>query len=163
MARPAQYLTPPFGRPQDDYGIHGPKSGRVKCNLGVIYLSGGGSSDSSLKGPIITATGQTHLSTSLTSTTAAAAYPLVPALSEKQSHPDVSSVTHSDMQKDEMTGYPAPGSVKFVWDGERRDKAGRVKAQVEVQTGREKGEKGLIEKVRVFLFFGVCMPVLPSR
>jgi hypothetical protein len=46
-----------------------------------------------------------------------------------------------------MTGYDAPSKVKFVWDGQRRDGVGRVKAEIEVETGREKGEKGLIEKV----------------
>ncbi|KAJ9126416.1 hypothetical protein QFC24_002155 [Naganishia onofrii] len=130
----------------DEYGIHGPKSGRVKCNLGVIYLSGGSSDSNSSQGPVIAATGQTHLPASLTAT--GTAYPLLPALTEKQSHPDTSSVTHSDVKKDEQTGYEAPGSVKFVWDGERRDKEGRVKASVEVETGREKGQKGLVEKVR---------------
>jgi hypothetical protein len=133
-------------RTQDEYGIHGPKSGRVKCNLGVIYLSGGSSDSNSSQGPVIAATGQTHLPASLTAT--GTAYPLLPALTEKQSHPDTSSVTHSDVKKDEQTGYEAPGSVKFVWDGERRDKEGRVKASVEVETGREKGQKGLVEKVR---------------
>ncbi|KAJ9090655.1 hypothetical protein QFC19_009513 [Naganishia cerealis] len=127
----------------DEYGVYGPKSGRVKCNLGAIYLSGGSDSE---KGTIITTTGQTHLPSTAAATTA---YPLLPALSEKQAHPDVSSATHIGAQKEESTGYDAPARVKFVWDGERRDAQGRVKGEIEVETGREKGEKGLIEKVDV--------------
>lgn len=131
------YTVPLLPCTQDDYGVHGPKSGRVKCNLGAIYLAGGPDD----KGTVIITTGQTHPST------AAALYPLLPALSEKQSHPDVSSATHIGSQKEETTGYDAPSKVKFVWDGQRRDGPGRVKAEVEVETGRETGEKGLIEKV----------------
>jgi hypothetical protein len=111
----------------------------VKCNLGAIYLTGGEGE----KGTMIFTTGQTHPSTT------AALYPLLPALAAKQSHPDVSSATHIGSQKEETTGYDAPSRVKFVWDGQRRDGAGRLKAEIEVETGREKGEKGLIEKVRL--------------
>lgn len=91
---------------------------------------------------MIFTTGQTHPSAT------AALYPLLPALAAKQSHPDVSSATHIGAQKEETTGYDAPSKVKFVWDGQRRDGAGRLKAELEVETGREKGEKGLIEKVQ---------------
>lgn len=120
-------LTP--RRLQDDYGAQGAKSGRIKTNIGAIYLSARGPQ------PIIV-TGQTH----------PGGYP---ALST-----EVSRATHLSTAKDPLTGYEAPTGIRFEWEGDVREGSqgsagGRVKAELETPLSLEDGQGGLIEKVNV--------------
>ncbi len=60
---------------------------------------------------------------------------------------DISRATHSGTYHDKHTGYEAPTALRFEWEGESRQKNGKIRAEVEVEVGQIEGEKGLIEKV----------------
>jgi hypothetical protein len=110
----------------DDYGAQGPKSGRIKTNIGAVYVP-------KLAQPLIV-TGQTH----------PGGYP---ALSMSTS---VSSATHTSKAHDDFTGYEAPTGIKFEWEGESNAVGGaKVTAVVEKPLSIEVGQGGLIEKVNV--------------
>jgi hypothetical protein len=116
---------PPSHTAQDDYGAQGPKSGRIKTNIGAVYVP-------KLAQPLIV-TGQTH----------PGGYP---ALSMSTS---VSSATHTTTAHDDFTGYEAPTGIKFEWEGESNAVGGgKVTAVVEKPLSIEVGQGGLIEKVR---------------
>jgi len=110
----------------DDYGAQGPKSGRIKTNIGAVYIP-------QLAQPLIV-TGQTH----------PGGYP---ALSMSTS---ISRATHTSTAHDDFTGYVAPTGIKFEWEGESKAvDGGRVSAVLEKQLSIEDGQGGLIEKVNV--------------
>lgn len=130
----------------DSYGPKGPKTGRVKCNLGCIYSS---------------KLGQPLLVTSQTGPESVAAeyatiYPKPAQTGE------ICRATHTKTGKDSLTGYDAPLAMKFEWEGKEQDKSTPIKADVEVQTSLNEGEGGLIQKVRhnVVAFESIWMLVL---
>jgi hypothetical protein len=116
----------------DNYGAKGPKSGRVKCNIGCIYSS---------------KLGQPLVVCSQTGPDAAVqAYKsLNPAASESG---EVCLATHVSTARDEETGYDGPTALKFEWQGAQiGEPTKQVKATLEVATSLEEGKGGLIEKV----------------
>jgi hypothetical protein len=116
----------------DNYGSKGPKSGRVKCNIGCIYSS-------KLGQPLVvcsqTGPGQ-----------AAKDYgSLNPAALDNG---DVCRATHLSTAKDEETGYDGPTALRFEWQGKQvGEPSKQVKASLEVQTSLDEGKGGLVEKV----------------
>lgn len=109
----------------DDYGAQGPKSGRIKTNIGAVYIS------SITPQPLIV-TGQTH----------PGGYPTLST--------SVSRATHTSTAKDDCTGYEAPTGIKFEWEGDSRGEGGgRVRAELDLPLSIEEGKNGLIEKVNV--------------
>jgi hypothetical protein len=116
------FLFPPG---QDAYGAQGPKSGRIKCNIGVVYIS------SIAPQPLIV-TGQTH----------PGGYPTLSTA--------ISRATHTSTAKDDFTGYDGPTGINFEWEADSRaEGGGRVRAELTVPLSVKDGEGGLIEKVNV--------------
>lgn len=117
----------------DNYGAKGPKSGRVKSNIGCIY--------SSKIGQPLVVCSQTGPDD------AATVYGVTRP--EPVSSGDICRATHTSTAKDPETGYDGPTGLKFEWVGKQIGQPGKqVKASLEVQTSMEVGKGGLIEKVR---------------
>jgi len=109
----------------DAYGAQGPKSGRIKCNIGTVYIS------SIAPQPLIV-TGQTH----------PGGYPTLSTA--------ISRATHTSTAKDDFTGYDGPTGINFEWEADSRaEGGGRVRAELTVPLSVKDGEGGLIEKVNV--------------
>lgn len=117
----------------DDYGAKGPKSGRVKSNIGVIYSSKLGS-------PLLVV-GQTAPSP--------AADVYVSLHTNGAVQDSVCRATHTSSGRDQETGYDAPLGLRYEWEGAASTEKGKVRAEVEVKTSLTPGEGGLIEKVNV--------------
>lgn len=115
---------------QDSYGAQGPNSGRIKCNLGAIYVS------TSPTNPLLVV-GQTH----------PGGYPALGT--------DLSKATHTGSELCKLTGYQAPTGLKYEWAGVGRGGEGKVSAELEVKVGTEEGKGGLIQKVGVLAKKGV--------
>lgn len=116
----------------DNYGAKGPKSGRVKSNIGCIYSSKIGQ-------PLVVCsqTGPDDAATVYGATR-----------SEPVSSGDICRATHTSTAKDPETGYDGPTGLKFEWVGKQIGQPGKqVKASLEVETSMEVGKGGLIEKV----------------
>jgi hypothetical protein len=117
----------------DNYGAKGPKSGRVKSNIGCIYSSKIGQ-------PLVVCsqTGPDDAATVYGATR-----------SEPVSSGDICRATHTSTAKDPETGYDGPTGLKFEWVGKQIGQPGKqVKASLEVETSMEVGKGGLIEKAR---------------
>lgn len=107
----------------DDYGARGPKSGRVKCNIGAVYV----------KGKPLIVVGET-----------------LPTGAYPDSTGDVSRAIHTSVAPDAVTGYNGPTGLKFEFAGEALTSGGgRASAEVQVATSVNDGEGGLIERVSV--------------
>jgi hypothetical protein len=116
----------------DNYGAKGPKSGRVKSNIGCIYSSKIGQ-------PLVVCsqTGPDDVATVYGATR-----------SEPVSSGDICRATHTSTAKDPETGYDGPTGLKFEWVGNQIGQPGKqVKASLEVATSMDVGKGGLIEKV----------------
>ncbi|KAH8086833.1 oxidative stress survival, Svf1-like protein [Filobasidium floriforme] len=118
----------------DNYGAKGPKSGRVKSNIGCIY--------SSKIGQPLVVCSQTGPDD------AATVYGVTRP--EPVSSGDICRATHTSTAKDPETGYDGPTGLKFEWVGKQIGQPGKqVKASLEVATSMDVGKGGLIEKVNV--------------
>lgn len=116
----------------DNYGAKGPKSGRVKSNIGCIYSS---------------KLGQPLVVCSQTGPDEAAAIYGASKPAPVQSG-DVCRATHTSTAKDAETGYEGPTGLRFEWVGKQIGQPEKqVKASLEVQTSIDEGKGGLIEKV----------------
>lgn len=105
------------------YGPKGANSGRVKTNVGAVYIAGK---------PLIV-TGET--SPNGDGTYAASG--------------SVSRAIHTGSAPDAVTGYDGPTGLRFEWEANSLQGDGRASAEVQVATSVNEGEGGLIERVSV--------------